>query len=165
MLSRRTSEPHPPELNWNSNLFTFMWHGCTWYVTIWSNFGSSHFPFPAKTLGDSRKISLHRCIQAVDESTANFDAALRKLATYCEFRGALEKILRDRFVCGLCHEATQHQLLTQHALTYQKALDIARVWKLLTTTPEHKNLGNCQLIRFLMERRREQKGNPVTPVG
>ena len=64
-------------------------------------------------------------IQAVDESIADFDAALQKLSTYCEFGGTLEETLRDRFVCGLCHEATQRRLLTDPALTYQNALDIA----------------------------------------
>ena len=63
----------------------------------------------------------------MDESSADFYAALRKLATYCEFGGTLEKTLYDRFVCGLHHEARQHQLLTEHALTYQNSLDIAKV--------------------------------------
>ena len=38
----------------------------------------------------------------------------------------LEEILRDRFVCGLSHEATQRCLLSEAALTYQKALEITK---------------------------------------
>ena len=62
----------------------------------------------------------------MDESIAKFDAALRNLATYCEFGGTLEEALRDRFVCGLRNEAMQRKLLTEHDLTYQKALEIAK---------------------------------------
>ena len=85
----------------------------------------------------AERFHFHRRVQAVDESIVEFDAALRKLATYCEFGGALEETLCDQFVCGLRHETTQCRLLTEHALTYQKALDITRAWKLMTATPGH----------------------------
>ena len=65
-------------------------------------------------------------VQAVDESITDFVAALRKLASYCKFGGSLDETLCDCFVYGLRHETTQHQLLTEHALTYQQALDIAK---------------------------------------
>ena len=45
--------------------------------------------------------------QAAGESITNFDAALHKLVTYCDFGQMLEDALRDRFVCGLCHETIQ----------------------------------------------------------
>ena len=54
----------------------------------------------------------------MDESIAEFDAALRKLTTYCELGGTLEETPHDWFVCSLRHEATQCWLLTEHALTY-----------------------------------------------
>ena len=50
-------------------------------------------------LGDSRKVQLHRCIQAVDESIADYDTVLRKLTIYCEFEATLEETLKDWFVC------------------------------------------------------------------
>ena len=78
-----------------------------------------------------------RHVQAMNESTADFDAALRKLATYCEIGGTSEKTLRDRFVCGLHHEAMQCQLITDHALTYQRPWILPRAWKLVTATPDH----------------------------
>ena len=74
----------------------------------------------------AERFHFHRRIQALDESIADFDAALRKLATNCEFGQTLEETLPDRFVCGLRHEATQCRLLREHVLTYQKALDIAK---------------------------------------
>ena len=68
----------------------------------------------------------HKRDQAAAESVADFDAALRKLAIHCEFGGTLEDTLRDRFVCGLRHDAMQLRLLSEKALTYTKAVDIAR---------------------------------------
>ena len=38
----------------------------------------------------------------------------------------LEEILPDWILCGLSNEAIQCRLLTEHDLTYQKALDIAK---------------------------------------
>ena len=54
----------------------------------------------------AERINFHRCVQAMEESIADFDAALRKLTTYCEFGGTLEESFHDRLVCGLHHEVT-----------------------------------------------------------
>ena len=62
------------------------------------------------------RFQFHRHTQAKDESNVEFDAALRKLATPCEFVEKLEETLRDRFVYGLQHEATQHRLIVKHEL-------------------------------------------------
>ena len=88
---------------------------------------TSHFQ--PRCLVIVERFHFHRRVQAVDESIVEFDAALRKLATYCEFGRTLEKTLRDRFVCILRHEAMQCRLITEHDLTYQKALDIAKGMK------------------------------------
>ena len=53
----------------------------------------------------AERFHFHRCVQAVDESIADFNAALQKLATNFKFGGTLEETLRDRFVCGLRNEA------------------------------------------------------------
>ena len=82
--------------------------------------------FQPRRLVIAERFHFHRHVRAVDESVAKFDAALQKLATSCKFGGTLEETLRDRFVCGLCNEATQGRLLTEHELTYQKALGIAK---------------------------------------
>ena len=63
--------------------------------------------------------------QAMGESMADFDAALRKLAIHCNFADTLEDTLRDRFVCGLCSEAMQRRLLLEKGLSYRKAMDVA----------------------------------------
>ena len=85
---------------------------------------SSHFQ--PRRLVIAERFQFHRRAQAANESITEFDATLRKLATHCEFGEKLEEALRDRFVCGLRHEATQRRLLSEQALTYQKALEIAR---------------------------------------
>ena len=58
---------------------------------------------------------------------AAFDAALRKLAVHCSFGEVLQDTLRDRFVCGLRHDAIQRRLSPEKSLTYDKVLDIAKV--------------------------------------
>ena len=82
--------------------------------------------FEPKRMVIAERFYFHKRAQAVGESIADFDAALRKLALHCEFGATLEESLRDRFVCGLQHESTQRRLLSEPALTYQKALDIAK---------------------------------------
>ena len=74
----------------------------------------------------AERFQFHRRTQAPAESIAEIDAALRKVATHREFGELLEETLRDKFVCGLQHEATQCRLLMEQALAYQKALEIAR---------------------------------------
>ena len=84
------------------------------------------FHFQPRRLVIAERFHFHKHIQAVNESIAEFDAVLRNLATHCKFGGTLEEALRDRFVCGLCNEAMQRKLLTEHDLTYRKALETAK---------------------------------------
>ena len=85
---------------------------------------TSHFEPKRSVIAE--RFHFHRRTQAAGESIAEFDAALRKLATHCEFGTTLEETLRDRFVCGLQHETIQRRLLSEATLTYQKALEIAK---------------------------------------
>ena len=81
----------------------------------------------------AERFYFHKRAQAVGESIADFDAALRKIVLNCEFGATLEESLRDRFVCGLQHEATQRRLLSEPALTYQKAFEIAKAMETADT--------------------------------
>ena len=70
--------------------------------------------------------NFHRRNQAQDESIAEYVAEPCKLTTNCDFGDYLEEALRDHFVCGLCSETTQKQLLTEAELTFQHAVEIAQ---------------------------------------
>lgn len=61
----------------------------------------------------AERFHFHKREQGVGETIAEFDAALRKLAVHCQFGEKLETSLRDRFVCGLRHDAIQHRLLSE----------------------------------------------------
>ena len=75
----------------------------------------------------AERFHFHKHEQAIGKSVTEFDAALRKLALHCDFKGKLDEMLHDRFVCGLRHELMQRRLLSEPLkLTYQKALDIAK---------------------------------------
>jgi predicted aspartyl protease len=85
---------------------------------------SNHFE-PQRSVITER-FHFHKRSQAVDESVAVFDAALRRLAANCQFGDTLQDTLRDRFVCGLRHENIQRRLLSEKTLTYDRAIEIAR---------------------------------------
>ena len=64
-------------------------------------------------------------VQEVDETIADFVAALRKLAQLCEFGDTLEQMLRDRR-----DNRVQRRLLAEPMLTFEKALEIAQASEL-----------------------------------
>ncbi|XP_068150236.1 uncharacterized protein [Drosophila tropicalis] len=63
--------------------------------------------------------------QLIDESVANYMAALRTLAVDCKFGAALDRMWRDRFVCGMKDEGLQKSLLAEADLTIQRAMERA----------------------------------------
>ena len=68
--------------------------------------------FEPKRVVIAQRFHFHKRDQATGESIADYDASLRKLASQCKFGDSLEEALRDRFVCGLRHEAIQRRLLS-----------------------------------------------------
>ena len=74
----------------------------------------------------AERLHFHKCDQAMGESIADYDAALRRLATHCKFERYLDDALRNRFVCSLCNKAMQQRLLGEADLTYSKAMDLAQ---------------------------------------
>ena len=82
-----------------------------------------------------------------DESISTFVAELRHLAKDCEFGTALENNLRDRLVCGVANQAIQKWLLSEHDLTFKKALEYCDITR--TTTP---SASTCSLSwQFLLQ--------------
>ena len=60
------------------------------------------------------------------ESVADYVAELRRLAEFCEFCTTLDKMLRDRLVCGVNDESIQKKLLVEKNLTFARALLLAQ---------------------------------------
>lgn len=56
------------------------------------------------------------------ESVAEYIAQLRKLSSGCNFVD-LERMLRDRLVCGISDERLQYELLSRDNLSYQSVVD------------------------------------------
>ena len=77
-----------------------------------------------KPLVIAERFKFHKRNQMATETIAEYCAALRKHATYCQFGTFLEEALRDRLVCGLRNIATQKRLLAEANLTLTKALEI-----------------------------------------
>ena len=55
----------------------------------------------------AERFKFFKCTQGTSEETADFMAALRRLAKTCNFGQYLETALRDQFVCGLRDEKCQ----------------------------------------------------------
>ena len=60
-----------------------------------------------------------------NESIANFMAALREIAQYCDYGLTLDEMLRDRLVSGVQNAVIQKKLLAEKDLTFKSALEIA----------------------------------------
>ena len=75
----------------------------------------------------AERYSLHCRCQTPNESIADFVVGLKKSITCCQYEPHVQSILlRDRFVCGLAHEATRKRLLTEdNDLTFNRAVEIA----------------------------------------
>ena len=59
------------------------------------------------------------------ESVATYVAELRHLAIDCEFGDALNDMLRDRLFCGVNDPRIQRRLLSEAALDFDKAMEMA----------------------------------------
>ncbi|XP_072144406.1 uncharacterized protein [Dermacentor andersoni] len=63
--------------------------------------------------------------QAASESVRDYVVELRKLADNCHFGASLDRLLRDRIVCGIRNRAVQQTLLDKSELTLAQAETIA----------------------------------------
>ncbi|XP_070132554.1 uncharacterized protein [Drosophila bipectinata] len=68
---------------------------------------------------------LNKRDQHPDESVGNYMATFRSLAVGCNFGQMLDRMLRDRFVCGMRDEGLQRSLLADPELTVQQAMERA----------------------------------------
>ena len=65
-------------------------------------------------------------VQQPGETISAFVAQLRKIARDCRYGETLEDMLRDRLVCGCRDHRLQCKLLSDPALTFEKAMTIAK---------------------------------------
>ena len=82
--------------------------------------------FSPKPVTISERFRFQQRTQREGESVSEYLAQLRKLTEHCKFADYLEQALRDRFVAGVRSAAIQRKLLSQEALTLEKALTIAQ---------------------------------------
>lgn len=81
--------------------------------------------FSPKPIIIAERFCFHKRNQQQGETVSQYVAVLKQLSEHCDFGTQLEDALRDRFVCGLNNEAIQKRLLTEAALTFHKAVEIA----------------------------------------
>ena len=89
---------------------------------------STHFEPPRIEIAE--RFHFRKREQVAGETIAEYDAALCKLATHCNFGANLETELRDQIVCGLRQESLQRHLLTKAGLTYKKTIKTAKATEL-----------------------------------
>ena len=59
-------------------------------------------------------------------SVATNVAELRSITQTCKYSLSLDKMLRDRIVCGINDDRIQQRLLSEKGLTYKKALELSQ---------------------------------------
>ena len=82
-----------------------------------------HNPPPSAII---QRYRFHSRSQKEGESIAEFVAELRKLSEHCQFKDALDAMLRDRVVCGVRDARVQRTLLAKPDLTFKMAFTLAQ---------------------------------------
>ena len=101
----------------------------SWLPTPRSLNHSRFCPRPSRTtqpLVISERYNFHIRKQSPTESTSEYVAELRRLASTCDFGAFLDEALRDRLVCGMRNEGARRKLLTESKLTLTKAIELAQ---------------------------------------
>lgn len=81
--------------------------------------------FENKPLIKARRLLFQRRIQKPHETVSQYVDELRQCAAKCDFGANLDDALRDRFVSGLQSAVCQRRLLSEDALTFARAIEIA----------------------------------------
>ena len=110
--------------------------------------------FEPKKLVIAERFHFHKRSQAVGETLTEYVAELRRLSTDCEFGAYLNEALRDRFVCGLKSESIQRKLLSESALTFARALEIARGMEAAEKNTQQLK-GNEAVLQFVTRTKKE----------
>ena len=73
-----------------------------------------------------RRFQFNTRKQQAGETVAEYVAALRKAAEFCDYGDSLSEMLRDRLVCGITDTSVQKRLLAEKDLTLDKAVSLAQ---------------------------------------
>ncbi|XP_075723826.1 uncharacterized protein LOC142765907 [Rhipicephalus microplus] len=97
--------------------------------------------------------------QLAAESANEFLVEIRKIASRCNFGSALNRMLRDRIVCGLRDASVRRQLLAKAELTLREAEEAARAAEMTAANVDHmasaQNTGNVHAMTI------EHRGQPT----
>ena len=77
-------------------------------------------------LSTAQRLHFNSRFHQPEKSVSTFMLELRSLAEFCNVGTALEDMLRDRLVCDINDSAVQWKLLSEHNLTFNKALEMAQ---------------------------------------
>ncbi|XP_077565015.1 uncharacterized protein LOC144180556 isoform X1 [Haemaphysalis longicornis] len=103
----------------------------------------------------------NRC-QAEGEPMHAFLVEIRRIANYCNFGGALDRMLRDRIVCGVRSSALQKQLLSKKDLTLEETEAIAMTAEAAETDVKNMNAEDTPLLKVDASRKMYPEGERKT---
>ncbi len=106
------------------------------------------------------RFNFNRRIQKEDESIADFVADLRKLSKFCNFT-ELNKMLRDRIVCGVADEGLQKKLFSEPNLTFERALELAIAAEAARKNVEDVRNVAGNSISKISKNKNDQEVNPT----
>ena len=113
--------------------------------------------FKPKTIIIFERYKFYSRHQKNGESIADFVAGIKSLAHSCSFGDQLSDMLRDRFVMGLNNEQTQHALLAESDLTFQRALEVATARE--AAYHDAQAMGNQFVNKLSTNNKSETKSN------
>ena len=93
------------------------------YSALVDKFAEHFTPAPSEIV---ERFKFHSRFRKPGESVAAFMSELRSIAKSCNFGDTLETILRDCIVCGINDAVIQCRLLSEKALTFKTALELAQ---------------------------------------
>lgn len=82
--------------------------------------------YKPKVIQIFERFKFYKRAQLENESVSEYVAALKSLASSCNFKNRVSEYLLDRFVVGLRDEATQRALLAVEDLDFDQALSVAQ---------------------------------------
>ena len=100
---------------------------------------TKHFSPPPSSIVQRYRFNTR--VRAANESVADYVAALRQLTEFCEVEDTVDKMLRDRLVCGINDDRIQRRLLAEPTLDFAKALQISLAMESAAKDSKHLSGG------------------------